>query len=280
MKFILPLLLVVIHSTSFAQMKGELLYGQSVEKTSEQFLGTAYAGGCLGEGQNGKFDQDPLCRFDQFDCQTYVETVLAMKRSKDQSSFEHEMNQVRYYKGLVDYATRLHFSETQWIPENEKRGYFQDITENFLPCNEQEISVDMKKWYRAKSLSDLKVAVPTEKLLQEWQTTADDMDADEMNFTYLRVQDIDQAILDAISNESIIIFVKKNTSSIGTSPVMVTHMGFVIDHPTGKKLRHATPLKDHKKVVDMDLAEYIEKFKKQSAAEKFPAVGIKILQTN
>ena len=280
MKFILPVVLILVFSTSYAQMKGELLYGKSIEETSAQFLGAAYAGGCLGEGQNGKYDQDPLCRFDQFDCQTFVETVIAMNRSKDQASFEREMNQVRYYNGVIDYHTRLHFSETQWVPENERRGYFKDVTEEFLPCNEELVTVDMKKWYQAKAITDLKVDHPTEELLKEWQTTAEGMDADEINFTYLRVQDIDQALLDSIPNASIIIFVKKNTSDVGTSPIMVTHMGFVIDTPSGKVLRHATPLKDYKKVSDMNLAEYMAKFKAQAASEKFPAVGIKILQTN
>lgn len=284
MYWVRTLLLLAISSTAFAQdiqMEPGLLYGQSIEKTSAQFLGKPYVGGCLGEGKEaGKYDQDPLCHSNQFDCQTFVETVLAMNRSKDLESFVQEMNQIRYYNGLISYETRLHFSETQWIPENEKRGYFTDITEQFLPCNEQVVTVDMKKWYHAKTITDLHVDGPNEKLLKEWQTTADGMEPDEINFTYLRVQDIDQEILDKIPNESIIIFVKKNTSTIGTSPVMVTHMGFVIDTPSGKVIRHATPLKDYKKVADMNLAEYFAKFKAQASAEKFPAVGIKILKIN
>jgi hypothetical protein len=278
MKILLPLLFLLVGSTAFAQSPAEYVFGLSIEKTSEQFLSVPYCGDALGEGGSGKFDQDPLCRTDGFDCQTFVETVIVMSRATDQKSFESEMNKIRYAMGKPAYEMRLHFSETQWIPENQRRGYFKDITEDFLPCVEQDVTVDMNKWYRAKTMENLNVANRSEDLLEEFQTLAADIEPESIAFTYLRVADIDEEILQAIPSESIIVFVKKNTSSVGADPIMVTHMGLVIDTPNGKVLRHATPMKDYKKVTDISLAEYIIKFKSQATAEKFPAVGIKILK--
>lgn len=280
MKWLISLLLLLVDASALAQSKGELLYGQSIEKISEQFLGMKYSGGCLGEGSDGRFDQDPLSRTDEFDCQTYVETVIAINRSVDLASFKNEMNLIRYYKGKTAYELRLHFSETQWIPENIKRGYLTDITDEFLPCNEELVTVDINKWYQSKQIDELKVPNPNEELLQELRSLAIGIEEESIQFSYLRVEKLDAEILQAIPSESIVVFVKKNTSSVGATPVMVTHMGFVIDTPNGKMLRHATPLKDYKKVTDMNLAEYITRFKSQATAEKFPAVGIKILMIN
>ena len=47
-------------------------------KIGEVFLGRPYVRGALGEGPDGRFDKNPLFRFDCFDCLTYVNTVLAL----------------------------------------------------------------------------------------------------------------------------------------------------------------------------------------------------------
>ena len=55
---------------------------------SEYFKGRPYVLGNLGEGSQGKYDQEPLYRTDVFDCTTYVETVIALaKANKSLSRF-------------------------------------------------------------------------------------------------------------------------------------------------------------------------------------------------
>src|SRR5438045_3981745 len=77
-----------------------------LERISAQFLGTAYLLGPLGEGTQGYYDQSPLFRFDAFDCQTFVETVLALAISNDAATFKKLINEIRYRKGVVAFENR------------------------------------------------------------------------------------------------------------------------------------------------------------------------------
>jgi Protein of unknown function (DUF1460). len=72
----------------------------------------------------------------EFDCTTFVETVLALSRTvfiKNQPLFEDFCNQllnIRYRRGTItDYTSRIHYF-SDWIYENETRGHVTDITKN------------------------------------------------------------------------------------------------------------------------------------------------------
>ena len=73
-----------------------------------------------------------VVNLEQFDCVTYVESVLAIARVLDGPSptFERyldELRTIRYRQGELDgYASRLHFSE--WIADNERLGIVHDVT--------------------------------------------------------------------------------------------------------------------------------------------------------
>lgn len=59
----------------------------------------------------------------QFDCTTFVETVLALKRCMDQrkptfANFCDNLQLIRYRGGAVSYANRLHYFSA-WIHDNE-----------------------------------------------------------------------------------------------------------------------------------------------------------------
>ena len=96
---------------------------------SKMFMGLPYGvGGPLGEGPEGRYDQDPLYRFDTFDCTTYVETIMSLALSRSVDEFETNMNEVRYDHGEVDYLKRNHFTDLWWIPNNIRNGMLTDIT--------------------------------------------------------------------------------------------------------------------------------------------------------
>jgi cell wall-associated NlpC family hydrolase len=78
----------------------------------------------------------------EFDCTTFVETVLALARTVkkyDSPAFEDfcdELQQIRYRAGVIrDYTDRLHYF-TDWIYENERNGTVRDMTEKAggKPC--------------------------------------------------------------------------------------------------------------------------------------------------
>lgn len=69
----------------------------------------------------------------EFDCVTYVESVLALARiirdgRRGFEDFARELRQIRYREGrLAGYPSRLHYF-SEWIADNERRGLVRDIT--------------------------------------------------------------------------------------------------------------------------------------------------------
>jgi hypothetical protein len=99
-----------------------------VEVISAGFLGTPYVLGPLGEGAGHMPDPDPLYRWDAVDCLTFVEEVLALSRSCSLPEAEQVLQQIRYAGDAVRYDERNHVVETQWLPNNERKGFVRDIT--------------------------------------------------------------------------------------------------------------------------------------------------------
>ena len=80
-----------------------------------EYLGAKYVADPLGEGRG--YDADPLIRKDAFDCVTFVETSLANGKLKN-------LNKIRYKDGDVNFLSRNHFIESDWLENNA------DLVEN------------------------------------------------------------------------------------------------------------------------------------------------------
>ena len=130
---------------------------QRVEAVSELFLGVPYKLGSLGEGPDGEFDRDPLIRFDAFDCTTFVETVIALSLDSDLDSAMRTLQKIRYKDGQIGYATRNHFIELDWVPNNVRAGYLRDITSDVAGRNAVKVhkTISKRQWYLRKSLVSL-----------------------------------------------------------------------------------------------------------------------------
>lgn len=69
----------------------------------------------------------------EFDCVTYLESVLALgrvirERRTDFEAFAGEIERIRYRDGRLDgYVSRLHYF-SEWISDNERLGLLRDIT--------------------------------------------------------------------------------------------------------------------------------------------------------
>jgi hypothetical protein len=63
-----------------------------------------------------------------YDCTTFVETVAALAKSNSTEEIADQLISIRYKNGKVSYATRNHFPEADWIPNNQVAGNLQDIT--------------------------------------------------------------------------------------------------------------------------------------------------------
>jgi len=103
--------------------------GAIVQKVGTEFVGTRYEGGLLDHGDT----EELVVTFAAFDCQLFIETVLAMargirERDRSYEGFTRRLEEQRYRAGVRDgYCSRLHYF-TEWIRDNEQRGIVQDVS--------------------------------------------------------------------------------------------------------------------------------------------------------
>ncbi|MEW6055114.1 MAG: N-acetylmuramoyl-L-alanine amidase-like domain-containing protein [Bdellovibrionota bacterium] len=252
------------------------LLNGSIEHITEALLGRRYVGGPLGEGSSGLHDNDPRYRLDQFDCTTFVETVLALSLSKSLEQFTVNMDRIRYKNGDVSFLSRNHFPSLDWIPNNS--WLLEDITPNFLAETEVRLAravIDKAAW--VLSLTSKEITRPDLNDEQK-QALAKQLHAEAKNFSpqtisiaYLPVEALEQnpAVLSKIPSGSIFNIVRENYKP-GATAMNVSHQGFVIQQRGVTLIRHAsvgTAVKD-----DVLLPYLVEQKKKKPSV-----VGINLL---
>ena len=100
-----------------------------VELVGKSFMGTPYVAGTL-----EKTPEHLVINLRELDCTTFAENCLAIARSikyddASFSSFTRELQTLRYDKGIVDgYPSRLHYF-SDWIYENDQRGFVKSVSE-------------------------------------------------------------------------------------------------------------------------------------------------------
>ena len=82
--------------------------GERVERLSALFVGVPYGDYPLGEGSG--VEPQPRWRVDKVDCQTFVETVLAMANAKSLDRARAVLDDIRYAGDppKVSFSTRNH----------------------------------------------------------------------------------------------------------------------------------------------------------------------------
>jgi hypothetical protein len=234
---------------------------QRVEAISELFLGVPYKLGPLGEGPDGEFDRDPLIRFDVFDCTTFVETVMALSLERDLDSATRTLQKIRYKNGQIGYATRNHFTELDWVPNNVRAGYLHDITSEVAGRNAVEISktISKREWYLRKSLASLKGGFPEEekqRLLPKLQLLGEQFPDERATLTVLPMQALPLALAH-IPSGTIANLVHADRPGTET---IVSHQVFLIKKNEGWYVRHAAS----GKAVEDDPIDILERYKGSS----------------
>ena len=100
----------------------------AITDIAKTFVGTPYVAHTLDHDDRETLVID----LTRFDCQTFVETVLALWRTDCAAgdTLANELRNIRYRNGRIDgYASRLHYL-TEWIRHNEQRGIVRDITDS------------------------------------------------------------------------------------------------------------------------------------------------------
>ena len=112
---------------------------------TDAFLGTPYVVSPLGEGAG--IDGDPRVRWDGVDCLTFVETALALGNAADVEAALLALDDIRYAAGTgPSYESRLHLMIAQWIPDQIRKGYLEDVTSRFGSAVSAEIAYDEARW--------------------------------------------------------------------------------------------------------------------------------------
>ena len=98
---------------------------ERVELISARFLGRPYFANPLEGGPDTP--EVFKASLEGFDCVTYIETALALARSRSVDEFIAEMREMRYANGRVDFYHRNHYM-VDWVTNNEGRGIIRDVT--------------------------------------------------------------------------------------------------------------------------------------------------------
>jgi hypothetical protein len=256
-----------------------------MEKLSSEFIGLPYGfGGPLGEGPSGRYDQDPLYRFDTFDCTTFVETVTSLALSGNVEEFEKMMNTIRYENGEISYLKRNHFPSLEWIPNNIKNGIYHEINDLILPRSEfglAEALIDLPNWLRKLPLETIQLISATsserQNRLNELHGMASQYSAITARLDYLPINRLlsEPELLKRIPNGTAVAFVRPNWDLTATAGIHmnVSHQGLIFQTPAGPIMRHATSA-EPKKVTESDLLSYLKKLKDHPTLK-----GIHLLQT-
>ena len=101
----------------------------NVSRIARKFIGKPYAGGTL----EGDSIETLRINLDEFDCTTFVETVLALAYTAAENrqswrDYAYNLRRLRYRNGETDgYPSRLHYV-SEWILDNAARGNLKDVT--------------------------------------------------------------------------------------------------------------------------------------------------------
>jgi len=190
---------------------------KDISKLSEKFLDTTYIANGLSNIDINTSKENLIINFEALDCFTFIDTIEALKNSKDLKSFRDKLIDTRYKDGQVTYHNRNHFF-SDWIESNN----MQDITCKVGKCQKQQ-----------------KLLNNNYKYLKEIPTVKRDI-------FYVAPKDIDMSKLQ--TGDYVGIYTK-------LIDLDVTHTGIIIKKDDLVYIRHASSKK--KKVIDDLLLDYI-----------------------
>lgn len=246
-----------------------------LDKISAHFLGKEYILGALGEGMKARFDQSPRYRTDGFDCETFVDTVVALALASSTTDFKQCICKIRYANGHVSYTDRNHFTSLDWNLNNQHQGFIKDITESFKDANNQPVAqmasalIDKPSWYQHLTLKNIRLNSENEKEQQQRLTDlknrGNKLAKTNANIPYIPLTVLfdsagkaNQQLFSQIPNAAIVEIVRPNWNlrkAIGTN-LNVSHLGFVFWKNNILYFREASSI--YGRVVDVPLIEYLQ----------------------
>lgn len=245
----------------------DLTLNDRIVAISDKLLNTPYVLEPLGEGRHGEFNQKPLYRFDAFDCETLVDTVIALSLANTLQQFQWLMTHIRYKNGEVAFSQRNHFTSADWLPNNAKQGFIEDITQTIADTTIEKstVFINRRNWYKHLPASRIYIqhsALFENKLkLQQLHQLSSLAKNTEATIDYIPLTKLldsnNTKLIAKIPNGSLIFLVENNpilVKKIGTA-LNISHMGFAVWRDNTLYLRAAS-LPAHR-VIDVPLIKYL-----------------------
>jgi hypothetical protein len=250
-----------------------------IDVISAQFLEKPYMRTALGEGEHGYYDTAPLYRTDAFDCETFVDTVLALAIANDPATFEQCLRKIRYKDGKVSFLYRNHFTCLDWNQNNRKQGFIKDITSTFHDQNGQSITqmakalIDKPSWYQHFSTDIIRIhnasLAEQEKRLAQLKEKGSHLPRAISITPYIpltvlfnKAGEANMDIFNQIPNGAILEIVRPDwdlEQQIGTR-LNISHLGFVFRKNGQLIFRAATS--SHHRIMDCPLVDYLRETRK------------------
>ena len=228
-----------------------LPFTQRIEVLSALFLGVPYTDLPLGDGDKGP-EPGPLFRTDGVDCQTYVETVLALANAHNLDHAKAILDDIRYADGKPSFQSRNHFTEAQWLPANARKGYLADAVPSLdKRAPTETLVLDKSQWTQVPGLKRL---------------TAADVPDGEYRVRYLPLDRVEQSA-QKIAPGTIVMVVREHDPN---RVVRITHMGFVLRTDAGLVVRHASTGTE-RAVLDEPWDAFVQR---QREYKKWKVIGV------
>jgi hypothetical protein len=235
--------------------KQEPDFTQRLINITDRFLGTRYLISPLGEGEGNPPDTDPIMRFDAIDCVTLVEEAIALARSESLGQASVVLQRIRYLKATIAYRYRKHFMMAQWIPDNQKAGFLEDITES--------IAGQSTIWITKR----LGPQIWNQRINKHrWpKLSVDDIPNGEVRLPIVPIKRMNNFQAN-VPDGAIMVIVRQDLPTI---PERVSHIGIVVSHNGRRYVRHAASGKVGK-VIDERLDAMIQR---HIAYRRWPVSG-------
>ena len=215
---------------------------------SQSFLGAQYSMDPLGEHEK----DGPTISSENFDCVTYVDTVLALSIAQSDSHFEQVWEHLRYQNTRHNLLERNHFTEYHWL--RKVQPWLSTWQSDALNQSTIQVNLRIGAWYdrfcqRHKFSTTLceKYIKQKDKLVtipyiakHEWLHNKNTWQSQLPQF----------AVVLVINKPN-----PKQTEIIG-SDLAVSHLGFLYRAGDRLRFRHASSVS--RKVVDVDFIDYVK----------------------
>ena len=240
--------------SAIAQAQRSPVFADRVEQLSRLFLGTPYGSFPLGEGEG--VEPQPRWRKDLVDCQTYVETVLALANARSLPEAKSLLDDIRYLAKPLTFSSRNHFTEAQWVPANERKGYLEEETTRLDPhAPVARLVLRRAQWSKVAGLARLIPAQIPEGAFP---------------IRYLPLAEARRLAPRFLPGSVLLIVRARDPERV----VRVSHMALVVKTRDGLVVRHAS-FGAEKQVIEEKTADFLER---QATYQKWPVIGVALLQ--